>query len=294
MTPHDEPVDLGLPPLELDPATSTARTSWPTDLLPLRGHYPGLPIVPGVFLVDVAARAARALVGGPDARLTGVARVRFLRPVLPGDPLRVEVARSAGGVRCRLDVDGAPAATVTVVLDGPGALGDPDGPPRIPADRGAAARDVAEVLPHRWPMLLVDRALAVRPGAWSVAEKLVGVQDWVYAGRATTGGYPWPLVLESWCQAAGLLAAWDRPNPDVLTGDVMLFAGLSDVTFGAPVRPGDVLRHHVRLVRELDGAVVVTGVCVAGARTVMTVGSVSMAMRPASVLPAAAPVAVGA
>lgn len=288
------PVDLTGVPLDVDADARTASVTWPVDLLPLRGHYPGLPIVPGVFLVDTATRAALALVGRGAARPTGVQRVRFLRPVLPGDTTTAHVERTAaapgGGtaVRCRLAVGGTDVATVTVVLDGSAALGDPDGAPRVPAQEQVLARDVATVLPHRWPMLLVDRAVAVRSGAWAVTEKAVSAQDWVFAGGpaggTTCGAYPWPLVLESWCQGAGVLAAWERPNPDVLAGDVMLFAGLSDVTFGHAVRPGDVLRHHVRLVRTLDGAVVVTGSSHVGDRTVLTVGSVSMAMRPAHVL----------
>ncbi|QCB92291.1 3-hydroxyacyl-ACP dehydratase FabZ family protein [Cellulomonas shaoxiangyii] len=284
------PVDLTGVPLHVAADDASASLTWPADLLPLRGHYPGLPIVPGVFLVDTAARAAVALVGHGVARPTGVQRVRFLRPVLPGDTTTAHVERATpapgGGtaVRCRLTVADVPVATVTVVLDGPAALGDPDGAPRVPAQEAVLARDVASVLPHRWPMLLVDRAVAVRSGAWAVTEKAVSAQDWVFDGVGTAGAYPWPLVLESWCQGAGVLAAWERPNPDVLAGDVMLFAGLSDVTFGHGVRPGDVLRHHVRLVRMLDGAVVVTGSSHVGGRTVLTVGSVSMALRPAHAL----------
>lgn len=63
------------------------------------GHYPGQPILPGVFIIDAVCRAV------PDMDLAGVESVRFRRPVEPGDHVVAELTWR-NRVRC--------AAVVTV------------------------------------------------------------------------------------------------------------------------------------------------------------------------------------
>jgi 3-hydroxyacyl-[acyl-carrier-protein] dehydratase len=145
------------------------------------------------------------------------------------------------------------------------------------------------ILPHRYPMLLVDRVTDIVPGKRLTAVKAVaGNEPWYQglADGAEPGAYAYPKVLlvESWCQAAGVLATWDRPNPDVLSGDVMLFGSLNSITFGASVLPGSVVEHRVQLVRALGDTLVFEGDSVVGQRQVLTVGQVLMAMRPADSL----------
>ena len=62
------------------------------------GHFPGLPVMPGVLIVEAMAQAGGVLlfteVEDRDSKLvlfTGIERAKFRRPVVPGDQLRIEV-----------------------------------------------------------------------------------------------------------------------------------------------------------------------------------------------------------
>ncbi|WP_051386147.1 3-hydroxyacyl-ACP dehydratase FabZ family protein [Actinokineospora inagensis] len=147
--------------------------------------------------------------------------------------------------------------------------------------------EIKKVLPHRFPMLLVDRVTDLEPGVGLTAYKAVTANEPWYAALpddATDASYPRVLLVESWCQAAGVLVAWENPNPDVLTGQVMLFGGMADIEFTAPVLPGSVLEHRIRLMRALSDTVIFEGESLVDGEVVLTVGRVVMAMRPASEL----------
>jgi 3-hydroxyacyl-[acyl-carrier-protein] dehydratase len=76
-------------------ATTTVRID-PADPV-FAGHYPGFPILPGLFLVEYVHRAVLAGSAGRPLRATALERVRFRRPVRPGDLVQLVLSRSDEG-----------------------------------------------------------------------------------------------------------------------------------------------------------------------------------------------------
>jgi 3-hydroxyacyl-[acyl-carrier-protein] dehydratase len=139
-------------------------------------------------------------------------------------------------------------------------------------------------IPHRHPILLVDRVLAVQPGVSLTATKVVSVTEFCYrqpvgAAPLTSYRYPRPLMLESLAQAAVVLATWDRPNPDVHSGKLQLAASLRGVRHLRSVYPGDVLEHHITLHTMVGDTVVIGGVTTVGGTPVLEVDQFVLAMR---------------
>ncbi|MFI9100873.1 3-hydroxyacyl-ACP dehydratase FabZ family protein [Streptomyces fildesensis] len=148
---------------------------------------------------------------------------------------------------------------------------------------------IRRLLPHRFPMLLLDRVTDLVPGERITAVKAVTCNE-PWFGRlgpdaaAEDYGYPSVLLTESWCQAAGLLAVWDPDGRDVLDGRLMLFGGVSDVEFLRPVLPGDVVEHRASVARTLGDTVIFEGDSAVEGETVMRIGRAVLAFRPAGQL----------
>ena len=108
----------------------------------------------------------------------------------------------------------------------------------------ASSVDIMEVmrrLPHRYPFLLVDRVLDVQPGKSIVALKNLTINEQFFQGHFPGNPVmPGVLMLEALAQAAGLLAfITEDVYPDEVTQ--FYFAGIDEVRFRKPVRPGDQL-----------------------------------------------------
>ncbi|MFD4950034.1 MULTISPECIES: 3-hydroxyacyl-ACP dehydratase FabZ family protein [unclassified Streptomyces] len=155
---------------------------------------------------------------------------------------------------------------------------------------------VERLLPHRFPMLLVDRVVDLVPGESVTATKAITRNEQCYrsVGAHNAGvclQYPPTLLIESWGQTAGILATWRSPGEQDeahATDRVMLLGGLSGVVFHRPVLPGDVLLHRARLSRALSDTAIFEGETSCDGEVVMSVERMVMAFRPSGrLLPSA-------
>lgn len=118
---------------------------------------------------------------------------------------------------------------------------------------------ILQTLPHRYPIILVDRVLEIEPGARIVALKNVSINEPYFMGHFP--GYPvmpGVLIIEALAQAAAVLT---YITLGVRHGDGTLFyfAGIDAARFKRPVVPGDQLRLEVQMGRVKRGIGKFTG-----------------------------------
>ncbi len=112
---------------------------------------------------------------------------------------------------------------------------------------------ILTILPHRYPILLVDRVLEIEKGKSIKALKNVTINEPYFTGHFPRRPVmPGVLMLEALAPAAALLA-FDALDviPDENT--VYYFAGIDGARFKRPVEPGDQLILHVTMGRMKAG-----------------------------------------
>jgi 3-hydroxyacyl-[acyl-carrier-protein] dehydratase len=114
-------------------------------------------------------------------------------------------------------------------------------------------QEILEYLPHRYPMLLVDRVLEIEPGKRILALKNVSVNELFFAGHFPHFPVmPGVLIIEALAQAAAILSFYTRgQKPD--DKSVYYFVGIDGARFKRPVVPGDQLLLEVTVEREVRG-----------------------------------------
>ena len=127
---------------------------------------------------------------------------------------------------------------------------------------------IREILPHRYPMLLVDRILELE------AERIVGIKNVTVNEPFFAGHFPdFPvmpgvLIVEAMAQAAGVLVLNSIPDRK---NKLVLLASIEEAKFRRPVLPGDQLRIEMQVtkrkasVAKMHGQATVDGVVVAEA-----------------------------
>ena len=110
--------------------------------------------------------------------------------------------------------------------------------------------EIASVLPHRYPFLLVDRVVEVTAGERITALKNVTINEPFFTGHFPRRPLmPGVLICEAVVQAGGILAraSAEAPGPE---GRIAVLAGLDHVRFRRQVIPGDQLQIEVSVLRH--------------------------------------------
>lgn len=103
---------------------------------------------------------------------------------------------------------------------------------------------IQKIIPHRYPMLLIDRVEELVPGEMAVAKRNVTINEAVFNGHFPNNPVlPGALIVESLAQtgAVALLSQED------FKGKTAYFGGIESAEFRKVVRPGDTMRLEVHL-----------------------------------------------
>ncbi len=224
-----------------------------------QGHFPGHPIMPGVLqveamkqLCELAVREKLDLTVESDVYMRLLEKVKFRSPVVPGDRLKLEAelvsleageavlvtkATNSSGVTCE--------ARITL------AVRERCSPESMPVlftefDRSETtavdSEGIMELLPHRYPFLLIDSAPLAEEGRVVVIKNLT-VNEEIFCGCPEEDPVlPESLLCEILAQA-GCASVLARPENK---GKLGYFAGIQHAESFRAVRPGD------QLVCDLD------------------------------------------
>ncbi|HDP69091.1 MAG TPA: bifunctional UDP-3-O-[3-hydroxymyristoyl] N-acetylglucosamine deacetylase/3-hydroxyacyl-ACP dehydratase [Candidatus Marinimicrobia bacterium] len=106
---------------------------------------------------------------------------------------------------------------------------------------------IEQILPHRYPFLMVDRVLDMVPGESVTAIKNVTINEPYFTGHFPNRKVmPGVMILESLAQAGGLLLLNTIKNPQ---DKLALFTGLDNVRWRRQIIPGDQIRLQVKLIQ---------------------------------------------
>ena len=107
---------------------------------------------------------------------------------------------------------------------------------------------IMEILPHRYPFLLVDRITALDPGKTITGLKNVSMNEPYFQGHFPGEPVmPGVLILEGMAQVGCILSCLTDP---AMVGRLAFFAGVDKARFRRVVRPGDQLIYKLELVKQ--------------------------------------------
>lgn len=108
-------------------------------------------------------------------------------------------------------------------------------------------RQIQEILPHRYPFLLVDKILDFEPGKWAEGIKCVSANEMQFLGHFPGNPVmPGVLIIEALAQVGAVCTLTVAEN----RGKLALFGGIKEARFRQQVVPGDVLEMRCEIIRQ--------------------------------------------
>lgn len=112
--------------------------------------------------------------------------------------------------------------------------------------------EIQEILPHRYPFLLVDRVTDIVSNESLTGYKNISISENVFQGHFPGHPiYPGVMILEGMAQAGGILAfkSMDMTKEEAAQ-KVVYFMSIDKAKFRAPVKPGDKLEYKLSVIKH--------------------------------------------
>ncbi len=118
--------------------------------------------------------------------------------------------------------------------------------------------EIQEILPHRYPLLLVDRITDMDKAKSIIGYKNISISEPAFQGHFPGHPiYPGVMILEGMAQAGGILALKSNDlTAEELKNKVIYFMSIDKAKFRTPVKPGDKLEYRIE-VKKLRGTLIV-------------------------------------
>jgi 3-hydroxyacyl-[acyl-carrier-protein] dehydratase len=107
--------------------------------------------------------------------------------------------------------------------------------------------EIQAIIPHRYPMLLIDRVIELEPLKRIVAVKNISMSDVVFQGHFPGAPvFPGVFIIEAMAQAGAVLLFREVPDRE---NKLLYFTGIDEARFRRPVVPGDQLRLELTVLK---------------------------------------------
>ena len=108
-------------------------------------------------------------------------------------------------------------------------------------------RQIQEIIPHRYPFLLVDKIIDMEPGQWAKGIKCVTANETQFQGHFPGNPImPGVLMIEALAHVGAVCALSLPANK----GKLALFGGIKEARFRQQVVPGDVLELSCEIIKQ--------------------------------------------
>ena len=108
-------------------------------------------------------------------------------------------------------------------------------------------KEIQEIIPHRYPFLLIDKIEELEPGVRAVGYKNVTMNEYFFQGHFPAEPVmPGVLIIEALAQV-GAVSVLSLPENK---GKIAYFAGINNAKFRQKVVPGDVLRLEIEIIKK--------------------------------------------
>lgn len=112
-------------------------------------------------------------------------------------------------------------------------------------------KEIQSIIPHRYPMLLIDRVIEIEPLKRIVAIKNITINEEVFAGHFPGSPvFPGVMIIEAMAQTGAVLLFREIPNREE---KLLYFTSIEEARFRRPVVPGDQLRLEATVLKYRMG-----------------------------------------